>query len=984
MDQVGIFIALNLLSVLIALFVALVSWQKRQIAGGLSLFWLMVAVALWGFFSALEISAHTINEKIFWSKAAYLGTLPVPVLLLIFAASYTGKKKWLTRRNIAGLFIIPGITFLITLFNEQHGLVWNSFIPSPYNPRLLQYGHGPIFWLNVLGYSYLCILVGTMIILRSAYQKRHTYRLQSTVLLFATLIPWAGNVLYISGLNPLPGIDLTAIAFSLSGVCVAFAIFRYRLLDLVPIARDILVNNMQDGVIVLDSFNRIIDINPSALQLIHCQIDQVLGKEISEVMGKPLGPVQQTDPSAVFVLQIDWGESQEVILDINVSPICDRNDACIGRLLCLRDVTERKRLEQELSLKSLVLDQIHDHVTITDLSGNITYVNEAEIKTIGLSFEQIVGKTTNIYGENPEKGATQREIMENTLRDGSWRCEVVNYANDGSEHFMDCRTQVIQDIEGNPIALCGVATDITERKRVEEALRASEGKYQQLVENTADWVWAVDLENVHTYSNSAVFTMLGYQASEVVGGSMYPLVHPEDVPLIKEMLRHSIEHRTGWRDIPIRLLHKDGTARIFESTAAPIFNDDGKMIGLSGVDRDITERKQMENALHSRLVALTRPLDQPEGIQFSDLFDLDEIQRLQDQFSAATGVASVITYPDGTPITQPSNFCRLCSEIIRKTEKGKQNCFQSDAIIGKYHPGGPIIQPCMSGGLWDAGAGISVGGRHIANWLIGQVRNEAQSERKIREYARKIGVDENDAASAFQQVPAMSLEEFSQVANALFTMAKTLSDMAYQNVQQARFITERKRAEEALRESEELFKSIIAVSNTGAWVYHGDTDYLWCSPEYFTMLGRSLEEFVMDGVANLQETWIDLIHPDDRQKATEWFTRYLREGSVGMYENFFRMQRADGGWAWIWSRGQTLRNKDGSLTDITVGTHIDITERKQAEDKILEQLAELKRWQNATLGREDRILELKREINRLLIDAGKPARFTSVVEESHE
>ena len=147
---------------------------------------------------------------------------------------------------------------------------------------------------------------------------------------------------------------------------------------------------------------------------------------------------------------------------------------------------------------------------------------------------------------------------------------------------------------------------------------------------------------------------------------------------------------------------------------------------------------------------------QARHVDFEDLFDLDKIQKLQDEFSEATGVASIITRVDGTPITKPSNFCRLCSEIIRKTEKGLCNCYKSDAELGKLCPDGPTIQPCMSGGLWDAGAGISVDGVHIANWLIGQVRDETQDEEMIKAYARQIGADEDEAAKAFKEVTPMS------------------------------------------------------------------------------------------------------------------------------------------------------------------------------------------------------------------------------------
>ncbi|MBM9537822.1 PAS domain S-box protein [Desulfobulbus alkaliphilus] len=167
-----------------------------------------------------------------------------------------------------------------------------------------------------------------------------------------------------------------------------------------------------------------------------------------------------------------------------------------------------------------------------------------------------------------------------------------------------------------------------------------------------------------------------------------------------------------------------------------------------------------------------------------------------------------------------------------------------------------------------------------------------------------------------------------------------------------RDITDRTKAEQELRRSEARYRSIIAMSNTGAWEYHQNTDYLWCSPEYFTMLGRDPDEFQMDGRANLSEVWTNLIHPDDRQAASERFAEYLRRGSVGIYENSFRFQGADGEWVWIWSRGQTLRNTDKSVTDLTVGTHIDITDRKRAEEervKLQEQLIQAQKME--TVGR---------------------------------
>ena len=100
------------------------------------------------------------------------------------------------------------------------------------------------------------------------------------------------------------------------------------------------------------------------------------------------------------------------------------------------------------------------------------------------------------------------------------------------------------------------------------------------------------------------------------------------------------------------------------------------------------------------------------------------------------------------------------------------------------------------------------------------------------------------------------------------------------------------------------------------------------------MLGRKQIEFDLSGNKNLKETWIDLLHPDDRSRAAEQFTDYLAGGSIGMYENFFRMLHANGDYKWIWSRGATLRDENGKLSSVTQGTHIDITKQKEIEDSL--------------------------------------------------
>lgn len=357
---------------------------------------------------------------------------------------------------------------------------------------------------------------------------------------------------------------------------------------------------------------------------------------------------------------------------------------------------------------------------------------------------------------------------------------------------------------------------------------------------------------------------------------------------------------------------------------------------IKDLEKENSKFKRLGDALEKQIVALTQPLKEEGDIAFEDLFNIDDIQRIQDEFAKATGVASIITRTDGTPITAPSNFCRLCNDIIRKTDKGLTNCFKSDAMIGRYHPGGPIIQPCMSGGLWDAGAGITVGGRHIANWLIGQVRNELQTEDQMLVYAREIGADEKVVVEAFREVSAMSRERFEQIAKVLFTFANQLSTTAYQNVQQARLITEIKQAEKTLQESEKKHRELLDGLN--------DTAYRMSLPdgkyEYFSQAAKNVFGYDSKSWLNNPQLISKIIHPDfiDYFKQ-EWAD--LIDGRVAeSYE--YKIIDPEGNERWIFQTNTGIVNDQGKVIAIE-GLCRNITERKQAEEgreKLLKALHE--------------------------------------------
>jgi PAS domain S-box-containing protein len=334
------------------------------------------------------------------------------------------------------------------------------------------------------------------------------------------------------------------------------------------------------------------------------------------------------------------------------------------------------------------------------------------------------------------------------------------------------------------------------------------------------------------------------------------------------------------------------------------------------------ETKLAEEVLKKRLATLTMPRDDAKPIIFEDLFNLEDIQRLQDEFASATGVASIITHTDGTPITRPSHFCRLCKDIIRKTRKGRANCYESDAVIGRLSPEGPTIQPCMSGGLWDAGAGISVGGRHIANWLIGQVRDATQTEDKMRAYALEIGADESALIQAFREVPSMSRERFAQIARVLFTLSNQLSTIAYQNLLQARFITERKQAEEALRESEGKYRTILEDIEDGYFEVDIAGNLTFFNGSLSEILGYSKDELI--GMSSRQYT--------DEENAKKLYQTFNRVYTTGKSDKGFDWEiiRKDGNKRIVQASISPKKDSEGQPIGFQ-GIVRDVSDRRQIE-----------------------------------------------------
>lgn len=329
--------------------IAFFAWRRRRVPGAIPLVVLALAAAIWSAGYASELSSADLPTGLFWAKVQYLGICALPGAWLAFALQYTNHHQWLNRHTSLLFALMPLVTLLLAWTNEQHLLIWRATSLSKGDTAaVLHLTHGPWFWGYIV-YSYLCLFAGAVLLVRALISAPQLYRGQAVALVIGIVAPWVGNGLYIARLSPWPDLDLTPFGFTLASLAVAWSLARFRLLDLVPIARDLVIDSMSDGVLVLDEQRRVVDLNRAARQVLGYTTTDVIGWPAAQVFAHQAHLIERYRDTAELVEELEVGEgATRRVFELRLAPLADRRGRHSGRLIVWRDITERKQLEAAL------------------------------------------------------------------------------------------------------------------------------------------------------------------------------------------------------------------------------------------------------------------------------------------------------------------------------------------------------------------------------------------------------------------------------------------------------------------------------------------------------------------------------------------------------------------------------------------------------------------------------------------------------------
>lgn len=364
----------SLISGIVSLGLAVFTYSRRRVPGAYLFIAMMVLAAVWSFSYALSVASVGASVKLLWYNLGQTGTVFTPVLWLLLVLQYTGYQRYTRRTIVPTLFVVPVISYLLMWTNSAHRWLRSAVeLKHLANFTYLHIEHGFWFYIEAV-YSYSLLCAALWLLVKSFRSTR--MKGQVLALLLSLLIPMFSSLLDVFGLNPLNALGPTSLTFSISGLIIAYGLFRYRLFDIIPVARDKVFDHIADAVFVVDMRRRILDANSAGQQLVGKNLPELIGGNIEKVIPQLLPLFDSADEQAHKGVETELEGG--LCFKAEMSELHLSGEAVSGNLIMLRDITEQKQREAELQRayeeKSALLGELQHRVK-NSMSSILSFVS---------------------------------------------------------------------------------------------------------------------------------------------------------------------------------------------------------------------------------------------------------------------------------------------------------------------------------------------------------------------------------------------------------------------------------------------------------------------------------------------------------------------------------------------------------------------------------------------------------------------------------
>lgn len=485
------FALISLSSFLIMTILAFVLWHKYYTTQTKFVVLLFVANAIYSFFYAFEISFKTLEEISLFYHLEYFGIPFLSTYYLMFALHFTGRNKWLTVKNKVILFTVPIITLILVFTNESHHLFYKKEEMNLDGP-FPSFSFKPAIWYFVhQGYVILNMLLSLMFLGKMLKHAASIYRQQILLMILATIFPFLGYLGYQLRLVPF-GIDPVSFTFTLTGIIVYFALVRYKLFELVPIARTKLFEKIQDMVLVFDLNNRLIDYNVSASKQFALTSND-LGKISSDLPGRwpeMMHFSQKQSSGKLEIRNIDAGDSN--FYDIQTLELENSAKIKQGKLMVIKDISALINAERERNYAASKLDAVisamPDIMLVINNKGIFTDFFASETEHLFLNRDEIVG--ASLYQLfNAEEAEVLTRLLNNCLNSSELITHQFEMNFPGDLMYYEARLSRLDDTH-----VLAIIRDVTESVDMKQDLLYQSGFQKILINLASRFIYIADTE----------------------------------------------------------------------------------------------------------------------------------------------------------------------------------------------------------------------------------------------------------------------------------------------------------------------------------------------------------------------------------------------------------------------------------------------------------------------------------------------------------